>query len=246
MSISFPAPAPAAPPRLLADRLRPTVLARDELLPVAPVYTELLGTPGLRRGSTVAISTTGHAGATALACSLLAAASTEGAWCAAVAIADLGVVAAAEIGVALDRLALVPRPGSKLAPVIAALLDGCDVVLAPADVSAPEFRRLAARARERRSVLVVLSGSRAVASFPRPVLEGIDVRIEVAGSAFGGLGLGTGRLAHHRIDVVATRRSATPRTVRASLGLVTGESPVIGEIAAPFVPSVDQEEIAVR
>ena len=111
----------AVPPRLLADRLRPTVLARDELLPVTPAFTELLGTPGLRRGSTVAISTTGGPGATALACSLLAAASTEGAWCAAVEMVDLGVVAVAEFGVALDRLALVPRAGRKLAPVIAAL-----------------------------------------------------------------------------------------------------------------------------
>lgn len=246
MNVRSSAPAPAVPPRLLADRLRPTVLARDELLPVAPVFTELLGTPGLRRGSTVAISATGRAGATALACSLLAAASAEGAWCAAVALVDLGVVAAAELGVALDRLALVPRPGSKLAPVIAALLDGCDVVLAPSDVSAPEFRRLAARARERRSVLVVLSGSQAVASFARPVPEGVDVRIEVTGNAFGGLGFGTGRLVHRRIDVVATRRSATPRTVRASIGLMAGNTPVIEGVAAPLVASAGEREVAVR
>ncbi len=246
MSVSSSAPARAVPPRLLADRLRPTVLARDELLPVTPAFTELLGTPGLRRGSTVAISTTGGPGATALACSLLAAASTEGAWCAAVEMVDLGVVAVAELGVALDRLALVPRAGRKLAPVIAALLDGCDVVLAPTGVSAPEFRRLAARARERRSVLVVLSGSRAVAPFHRPVPDGVDVRIEVAGSAFGGLGFGTGRLAYRRIDVVATRRSATPRTVYASFGFEADGTPVFEEIAEPFLPPVGQKEVVVR
>lgn len=213
---------------------------------MAPAFTELLGTPGLRRGSTVAISTVGHAGVTALACSLIAQASTEGAWCAAVGMADLGVVAAAELGVALDRLALVPRPGSKLAPIVAALLDGCDVVLAPADTSVAELRRLTARARERRSVLVVLSGSLAVASFPRPVAEGVDVRIEVAGSTFGGLAPGTGRLAHRYIDVVATRRSATPRTLRASFWLKAGSAPAISTVTAGSLPPVRREEIAVR
>jgi hypothetical protein len=246
MSVRAPAPAPVVPPRLLADRLRPTVLARDELLPVTPVFTELLGTPGLRRGSTVAISTTGPPGVTALACSLLAAASSEGAWCAAVSMGDLGVVAAAELGVALDRLALVPHPGSKLAPVIAALLDGCDAVLAPADASASQFRRLAARARERRSVLVLLSGSRAVASFPRPVPEGVDVRIVVEGNVFRGLGLGTGRLGYRHVDVVVTRRSATPRTVRASLGLDAGAIPVLEAVGAPLDSSAATEQVAVR
>lgn len=235
----LPAPAPAVPPRLLADRLRPTVLARDELLPVTPAFTELLGTPGLRRGSTVAISSVGQPGVTTLACALLTAASAEGAWCAAVAMADLGVVAAAELGVALDRLALVPRPGSKLSSVLAALLDGCDVVVAPADTSAAEFRRLQALARERRSILVLVSGARAAASFPRPVPEGIDVRIEVEKNTFGGLGLGSGRLVDRRIDVVATRRSATPRTLRASLWLQAGSAPVI---TAPTVPPAGQEE----
>jgi hypothetical protein len=210
---------------------------------VVPSFTELLGTPGLRRGSTVAVSTTGHSGATALACSLLAVASREGAWCAAVAMGELGVVAAAEFGVALDRLALVPHPGSKLAAVVSALLDGCDVVLAPTDISAPEFRRLAARARERRSVLVLVSGSRAVTSFSRPVPEGVDVRIEIVGNTFGGLGLGTGRLDYRRIDVVATRRSAAPRMVQLSLGFEMGTTPVI---EAPLIPSTDEHEVAVR
>jgi hypothetical protein len=244
--MSVIAPARADPPRLLADRLRPTVLARDELLPVASAFTELLGTPGLRRGSTVAVSATGGAGATTLACALLAAASTEGAWCAAIEMVDLGVVAAAELGVALDRLTLVPRSGRKLAPVIAALLDGCDIVLAPPDVSTPDFRRLVARARERRSVLVVLSGSRAIATSRRPVPDGVDVRIEVVRNVFGGLGFGAGRLAHRRIEVVATRRSATPRTMHASLRFDADGVPVIEGVAELFVPPVGQKEVVAR
>jgi hypothetical protein len=243
MSPRLPAPALVVPPRLLADRLRPTVLARDELLPVSPAFTELLGTPGLRRGSTVAISSAGQPGVTTLACALVTAASTEGAWCAAVAMADLGVVAAAELGVALDRLALVPRPGAKLSSVVAALLDGCDVVLAPADASTSELRRLQARARERRSVLVFVTGARAALSFPRPVPEGVDVRIEVEKNTFGGVGLGSGRLADRRIDVVATRRSATPRTVRASLLVKAGSAPVI---TTPFISSAGQGEAVAR
>ncbi len=225
---------------LIAQRVRPLVLAREDLLPVAPGFAELLGTPGLRRGSTLAVAADGACGTTAVALGLIAEASSMGAWCAAVELEDLGIVAADELGVSLDRLVLVPRTGKRFPTVVAALLDGCDIVLVAAPGLSPaDRRRLSDRARERRAVLVVLSGSLAaptVTSGPWP--DGVDVLLSVTGSSFAGLGAGNGRMLAHRVDVIATRRAAAPQEKRASLWLPSlpeGISPAspVGAKAAP-------------
>jgi hypothetical protein len=207
-------------------------------LPVAPEFAELLGTPGLRRGSTLAVVADGACGTTSVVLGLITAASSQGAWCAAVGLEDLGLVAADELGVALDRLVLVSRPERRFTTVVAALLDGCDVVLAAAPELAPADRRqLSARAREGRSVLVVLTGSQASAVVSRPWPDGVDVRFSVTGSSFAGLGVGSGRMRSHRVDVIATRRAASPREKRARLWLpplprnIPPASPVAGEVA---------------
>src|SRR4029453_14259220 len=74
-----------------------TTLADERLLPVVPVLQPLLPGHGLRRGTTVAV-----AGSAALALALVAGASAAGSWVAAVGLPDLGIVAAAEAGVALE------------------------------------------------------------------------------------------------------------------------------------------------
>src|SRR5829696_1229256 len=124
-----------------------TTLADERLLPVVPALEPLLPGHGLRRGTTVAV-----AGSLALALALVAGASAAGSWVAAVDLPDLGIVAAAETGVALERLALVPAPGARAWPaVVAAFLDAIDVVLvgSPPRLPAAQARRLAARARQR-------------------------------------------------------------------------------------------------
>ncbi len=254
MAVAFPRPGPSGPalgqpearprvrpevPGLIAQRIRPLVLARDELLPVAPGFAELLGMPGLRRGSTLSIVADGACGTTSVALGLIAEASLLGAWCAAVGMEDLGLVAAEELGVALDRLVLVPRPEKRFATVVAALLDGCDVVLAAAPELAPaDRRRLSVRARECRSVLVVLTGSQAAAAVvSRPWPDGIDVRFSVRKGAFAGLGAGSGRVCSHQVDVVATRRAASPRERRGSLWL----PPLSGDTSPASVVVTGQE-----
>ncbi|HWD05331.1 MAG TPA: hypothetical protein VG674_23065 [Amycolatopsis sp.] len=63
---------------------------------------------GLRRGSTMSI-----AGSAALVLALLAEATRQGSWAAIAGMPDVGVVAAAELGVDLDHLALISDPGPK-------------------------------------------------------------------------------------------------------------------------------------
>jgi hypothetical protein len=121
--------------------------------PVLPVREDLadLPTGGLPRGTIIAVD-----GSTALLLTLLATATASGSWAAVVGMPDLGLLAASEIGVALNRLALVPDPGAELATVVVALLDGVDlVVIAAAGLvqagakGQAMARRLAARARKR-------------------------------------------------------------------------------------------------
>ena len=139
-----------------ADRARPAPEVDGRVLPVVAPLARLLPAGGLRRGTTVAVAA-GPA-ATSLLWALLAEASADGAWVGVVGRPDLGLVAAAEAGMRLERLALVPRPGPELLAVTSALLDGLDVVVMAAahPVPAGERQRLAARARQRGAVLCAL------------------------------------------------------------------------------------------
>jgi hypothetical protein len=213
----------------------------ERTLPVLPELRTLLPAGGLRRGSTVAVgrpaplgtaSTDRLApfGATTVLLALLAAASAAGSWCAVVGLPALGLAAAAELGVALDRLALVPEPGPDWPAVVGALLDGIDVVAVapPGPVSAALGSRLAARARQRGSVLV-----------PYGQWSGADIVLQTPGGGWRGLGEGWGRLS--RRGLVISRRgrgaAAHPRQVTLWLPLGTAPPPLPVE-AAPVLEAV--------
>jgi hypothetical protein len=192
----------------LGQRARPLVLADERALPVAAPLAPLLPGEHLRRGSTVAVRRS-----VALALALVAEASASGSWVAAVGLPDLGVVAAAEAGIVLDRLALVPAPTRRnWAAVVAALLDAIDVVLVrpPAGAHAADTRRLAARARERGSVLVPLGD---VWTDP------VDLHLAVTASRWRGLGQGHGRLEARWVEVAAGGRGTAARERHAHLWL---------------------------
>ena len=203
----------AAAPEL-KNLARPVSLARERTLPVLPALTDLLPEGGLRRGSTVAVS-----GATSLALALLAGPSQAGSWCAAVGLPSLGLVAAAEVGVALERFPLVARPGDEWPAVVAALVDAVDVVLVrlPRHVRNGDARRLVAKARDRGAVLVTTGGSSAIAA---------DVRLSVASCTWEGLGNGHGLLRARRLDVVASGRGAAARERRVSLWLPAADGTI--------------------
>ena len=199
----------------------------ERSLPVSAALRPLFPGGCLRRGSTVLIAGPsgvgvargqGYAtpGATSLLFALLAEASAAGSWCAAVGLPTLGLVAAAEAGVAVERFALVPHPGPEWTGVVAALLDGVEIVVAavPGSVPARVAERLAARARQRGGVLV-----------PIGRWPGADLTLEVVDGAWHGLGAGRGRLRAREARVAAYGRGAAARTRYADLWLPGGVPP---------------------
>jgi len=205
---------PAIPAELV-EWAAPVSLAADQLLPVLAALEPLLPDRGLRRGSVVAVE-----GSSSVALALVAAASAAGSWCGAVGRPSLGLVAAAELGIVLDRFPLVPVPDPSAAGpggwawVVATLLDALDLVVAwprgPGSVRPADARRLAARARERGSVLVVVGGGWPGAA---------GVHLSVARVEWIGVAAGHGRLRARRVEVVAGGRGAASRERRATLWL---------------------------
>ena len=182
---------------------------------MAPPLDALLPDGSLRRGTTLAVTGPGRGsdteraadGSISVALALMAAASGTGSWCALVGLDGLGAVAAHELGIDLARLAVIPHPGVAWAEVTAAVIDGVDlVVLCPPFPPRPAMaRRLVARARERRSVLVVVPGR---AGWPDPP----DLSLSIGEARWDGAGTGEGFLSRRRMTVTVTGRRSAARS----------------------------------
>jgi len=218
-----------SPLSLAAARGRPVATADARILKI-PGELGALG--GLRRGSVLVIGSA--SGGVSLALSFAAAATGEGGWAAAVGLPSLGLMAAAELGVNLDRLALVPAPGERWSSVVAALLDGMDLLLLgpPGRVRPVDARRLTARAREQGTVLVVLESSE------RPCWpEAPDLHFSIAGTSWDGLGVGHGHLRSRQVEVVVTGRRGASRERRLVMRLPGPAGPG-GHQQGPAGPAV--------
>lgn len=230
--------------RLLGERVAPLVGAHERTLPVLDPLRDLFPGGDLQRGWVVA---TEGAGATSLALAVAAGPSAAGSWTAVVGEEGLGLAAAAEAGVVLERLlmvtALEPRAAAE---AVAALVGSVDIVLLGPGIrlGAADQRRLAARLRERGSVLIRLGGDGShgpgvwtggARSSGRRVGDpnGVDVRLQVVSSRWRGLGDGWGLLRSRHVSVRAHGRGAAgrPRTVDLLLPGPNG-SPVLLESAA--------------
>ncbi len=245
-------------------RPAPGPLPAERILPVLPELAGLFPTGGLPRGGTVLLGpastpdtrlspapgTSGPSsagpssagpnrttGLTSLLLLLLAGPSSLGYWCAVAGLPELGLAAAAELGADLDRLVIVPRPGSegRWQSVVATLLETVDLVcLAPdAPVRPVDARRLAARARERCSILLVLDAStpngvargfgsggparpgRVMARWPGPS----DLSCAVRESSWSGLERGHGLLSSRQLEAEVGGRGAASRPKRGLLRL---------------------------
>ncbi len=104
-------------------------LAHHRHLPVDEAFATLLPDPGLTRGRIVGCT---GAAATSLALALASRATTTGSWLAVVGMAPIGIEAAREMGVAIDRLVSVDANGCRAdewADRVAAAADGFELIL---------------------------------------------------------------------------------------------------------------------
>lgn len=186
------------------------------VLPVPPALAALLPGGGLRPGAAYALGRS-----SSLLFSLFARPSQEGSWCAAVGMPHLGAEAARAAGVDLSRLVLVPDPGERWLAVTSTIADVLPVVAVrpPTRAKDGDIARLAARMRERDTVLLVQG------TWPQT-----EAMIDVGDPSWTGLGDGWGLLAERELTVTVTsRRFPSPRTARVLLpdagGSVADASP---------------------
>jgi hypothetical protein len=188
-----------APPDVTAGvtpGVTPGAAAGAGALPVLPALAELLP-GGLPRGTVVA------AGRWGLLCLALAAgASAAGAWCAVTGVPQLGVAAAAGVGLELSRMLVIPDPGASWPQVVISLLDGCELILLrpPDRPPAGVRRKLEASLRRSGGVLVVAGD-----------WDGAQSRVLVTQQEWAGIGDGHGRLRARRVQVTADGRGAAAR-----------------------------------
>ncbi len=213
----------------MADRVRPVVLAREHTLPLVEPLTPLFPDGALRRGITIVAD---GDGATSLALTLAAAPVQSGSWVAFVDLAECNLVAAAEAGLALERVACIAT-GGQWAGAVAATLGAFDLVVVGvgARVRAGDVRRLGARARERGTVIVAVQGPERRGVWP----DAPDLTLTATGSRWSGLGAGHGHLRTRTLDVLAEGRRGFSRPRRAELVLPLGAAP--GPVAADGVDS---------
>jgi len=170
-------------------------------LPVLEPFLDLLPDKGLRPGETVGIT---GAGATSLALALIARAAAE-AWTAVAGLESLNLVAASELGVAIDRIVIVSDAG--IGP-LAAVVDAFDLVVARPALGVREIRKLHARVRERDAVLVCVGQT-----------SETDLRLETTSARWHGLDGGHGHLRARTLSVTATGRGSGSRPKKATLWL---------------------------
>jgi len=180
----------------LAERVAPLALAGERTLPVAEAFAELFPERGLVRGRTLAC--TGQA-ATSLALALAAPAVAAGSWLATIDVPTIGLDAASEFGIALERVVAVRAEAARWPDVVAAAADGFDLLIArvPAEVTPSAMRKVATRLRQRDVVMFVLGDPGALSC---------DGVLDADGGEWVGLGDGHGHLQHRRLIVEASGR----------------------------------------
>ncbi len=176
-------------------------------LPVPAPLREAMPGGGLAHGTACLFS-----GTPLVLMGVLAEVTRAGGHAALLGLPELGLLAAAEMGADLRRIALIPRPGRDPAQIISVLLEGMDlVVLGPGslDVAPARARALNARLRGKKTVLAVLG------------TEWPGARTTVAAHVrrYAGVSRGKGRLRSLELLITVQRRGSPPRSVPACLSV---------------------------
>lgn len=243
-----------------AARILPTVPAvagsaaiqewSGDVLPVAEALTGLLPRGGLPRGGVISIVSGGgqagggdqaggggSGGASSLLLSLLA--GPERRWSALVGLPGIGLLAAAELGVDLDRLVVVPDPGPDVLQVLSVLADGVDLIAVGAPGGAlgtpARLRVLTGRLRQHGAVLLV-SGR----------WPGADLVLSARHTGWVGIGQGHGRLRDRQLTVsVGGRRAGVHKEVTILLSghrngtvVASAPAPQLVELPPPISAAV--------
>lgn len=200
---------------LTTGLVRPATQGETESIPVAEHLRALFDGRGLVRGRIVWCA--GDA-AMSLGLQVVARATQEGSWLAVIGLDDLGLQAAFEHGVALDRTVVVGpmRTPREWISAVGAAVEGFALVLlgVPRGVTAGDAQRLATRIQARRAVAVCVDCSRTskVASVFSP-----DVVVHTATTEWHGIEHGAGHVRSRDLEVeVSGRRVArsTRHTLR--------------------------------
>jgi hypothetical protein len=199
------------------EQLRERVAAMERKPARQPVPTlpALADVVPLEAGATYGVDSA------ALALALAAGASRAGEWVGFAGWPDLGVEAAAAMGIELSRTVLVPDPGEHWLEVTAALVDVLRVVVLrpPASVAPRAAEILDSRLRTRSSVLVVWG------SWPR-----CEARLSLEESRWQGLGAGRGRLTARTARLAVRRGSRLAASTDLVLGAGVEQAPVAGRV----------------
>ena len=189
----------------LRERVRPVSLANERVLAAQGPLASLLPDRGVRRGTTVAVG----GAATSLALALTASVLAAEAWVAVVGLGHLGLAAADELGVPLERLLLVgPVPAASWDAVVVTLVEAVDVVLVgapPAPVTPSRARRVTARLRERGAVLLQVGWPE------RAWPERAELGLHARPLAWAGIGDGHGHLRARRVEISIGGRHGADR-----------------------------------
>jgi hypothetical protein len=198
-------------------------------LDTLPALADLLPHGTLRTGAAYSVT-----GSTALAMALLAGPSAAGAWCGVVGLPGFAAPAARDLGVDLDRLAIVSAPGRRWLSVVGALIDALTVVVVrpPAPVREADAARIAARLRQREAVLI------SCGPWPRSAAQ-----LTIAGSDWLGVGPGHGHLTARRVTVAVAGRGTAVRSRQAQLWLPDTDG-VVRAVEAEPVAAKPPAELA--
>ena len=224
----------------LYERMAPISAARERTLPVPAGLTGLFPEGALVRGRSLSIR---GRSASSVALSLAAPSIAAGSWLVTIDVPQLGLDAAAESGVPLDRVVRVDTTGqtaasSSWAECVAAACDGFDVVLTTLSSTARRMppataRKVLTRVRQRGAVLLVLGE-------PGP-LE-CDGVVESCGERWSGLGIGHGHLRRRHLEVTASgRRIPGVRRCAVELPDTDTDTDTVLPVVGPAVSDDDRE-----